>query len=378
MKKRIFISAGEASGDLHAAGLADELIRLNPACEFYGLGGDNLKTLGADIRFHVSDLSTMGFAEVIKKLPFFKNVFRTISKSLAGNPPDAAILIDYPGMNFKFAQRLYELQIPFVYYILPQVWAWHTGRIKKMKSWNAKFISILPFEPEFFAKHGLQVEYFGHPLIDKAKPDLNREEFRESNEIASDEQLIAVLPGSRKQEIERILPVMLDGLELAMIRGLKLSIVIRPSDESQNQLIDRIARCSSIDLMTFNGNIYNLLSAADLTLVASGTATVETAICKSPAIVIYKTSPLTYLIAKRLIKVPNIAMANLIAGETVYPELIQSEANARRLSDTIRQVLSDYNLIEQMRTKITVVSELLGEGGAYVKAAEYVKTAINL
>ncbi len=376
MKKSIFISAGEASGDLHGAGLATELIKLCPDCEFRGLGGDNLKSLGADIQFHVSDISTMGFAEVISKLPFFRHVFRTISKSLENNPPDAAILIDYPGMNFKFAQRLNELEIPFVYYILPQVWAWHASRIEKMKRWNAKFISILPFEPEFFARHGLHVEYFGHPLIDKAKPELTRDEFRESIRINADERLIAVLPGSRRQEIERILPVMLDGLELAMIQGNKLNVVIRPSDESQNRLVALAARSSAIELTTYNGNIYDLLSAADLTLVASGTATVETAICRCPAIVLYRTNPLTCLIARRLVRVPNIAMANIIAGETVYPELIQAEANARRLSEIIMQILSDHDLASRMRSRIAAVSELLGEGGAYTKAAEYVQSAL--
>ena len=157
MTKKIFISAGEASGDMHAAGLIAELRKLHPDISLWGLGGSRMRSEGVETLYDISDLSTMGFTEVVCKLPFFRRVLKTVSNRFDKDKPDAAILIDYPGMNFKFAERLNRLGIPFVYYILPQVWAWHRSRIEKMKRWNAKFISILPFEPEFFSKHGLEV-----------------------------------------------------------------------------------------------------------------------------------------------------------------------------------------------------------------------------
>ena len=369
MKKRVFISSGEASGDLHAAGLISELKKLNPDLDFWGLGGDRLASQGVEILFHISRLSTMGFAEVVRRLPFFRRVFKAVIRRFESERPDAAILVDYPGMNFRFAERLNDLGIPFVYYILPQVWAWHKSRIEKMKRWNAKFISILPFEPKFYAEHGLDVEFFGHPLVDLAKTDILPEDFRQSLNIESGEKLIALLPGSRTQEIDRILPVMLSGLEPVCQEFRNIRAVCRPADRSQNSIYARIIDASGAGAEIYNGALYSLLTAADLTLVTSGTATVETAICNSPAIVLYRTNPLTYMIAKRLVTINNIAMANIIAGETVYPELIQGNASPRKLTSEILRFLRDGKYSDSIRFKISKVSMLLGEKGAYKRAA---------
>jgi len=375
--KRIFISAGEISGDLHAAGLVGELKKLLPDLSFWGLGGDRLKAEGIDELYHVDQLSTMGFVEIIRKLPYFRRVVHEVNGRLSDNPPDAAVLVDYPGMNFKFAEKLNELEIPFVYYILPQVWAWHKSRIERMKRWNAKFISILPFEPEFFEQHGLNVEYFGHPLIDLAKPDLSRNEFRKSIGLGQDEKLIAVLPGSRLQEIVRILPRMLAGLRLYRLQGHEVKILCRPANSQQNDLVSRFISENGVEADTFNGNLHTLLSASDLALVASGTATVDTAICQTPAIVLYRTNWLTYLIARSVVTVNNIALANLISGETVYPELIQEDVDPGQISAEIRKILENDANSDAIRSKIARIPVLLGEGGAYAKAAERVASLIS-
>jgi len=355
--KQIFISAGEISGDLHA--------------------GDRLKAEGVDELYHVDQLSTMGFVEIVRKLPHFRRVVQEVNRRLSDSPPDAAVLVDYPGMNFKFAERLNELKIPFVYYILPQVWAWHKSRIEKMKQWDAKFISILPFEPEFFAQHGLDVEYYGHPLIDLAKPDMSRDEFRKSISLGQDEKLIAVLPGSRLQEIVRILPRMLAGLRLCRLQGHKVRILCRPANPQQNDLVSRFISENGVEADIFNGNLHTLLSASDLALVASGTATVDTAICQTPAIVLYRTNWLTYLIARNVVTVKHIAMANLIAGETVYPELIQEDLDPGQISAEIRKILRDSAISSAIRAKIARIPVLLGEGGAYAKAAKRVASLVS-
>ncbi len=369
MKRKLFVSAGEASGDLHAAGLVSELNKLNPDITAWGLGGDRLQSEGVEILHHTSSLSTMGFAEVVRKLPFFRRVITDVTHRFASDAPDAAILVDYPGMNFKFAERLNTLGIPFVYYVLPQVWAWHSSRIEKMKRWNARFVSILPFEPEFYSQHGLDVQFYGHPLVDLAKPDCMPSEFRASVSVADSEKLIAVLPGSRHQEITRILPVVLSSLKIVQETVGNLKILCKPVSRSQNDMFSEIIGRTGIRAEIFSGNIYDLLSAADLTLVASGTATVEAAICGSPAIVLYRTNWLTYLIAKRLIKVPYIGMANIIAGEELYPELIQSDVNPTRITAEITRFLQNPAYIRKVKSGAAKIRNSLGEGNAYEKAA---------
>lgn len=377
MNRKVFISAGEASGDLHLAGLVSELKKLDPGIDFRGLGGDRLIATGASIDFHVSDLAAMGFTEVLRKYPFFRKVLRAISDQFESDPPDAAILVDYPGMNFRFAERLNRLGIPTVYYILPQVWAWHRSRIKKMQRWNAKLVSILPFEPEFFSEHGLEVEYYGHPLVDLVRPETAAEEFRDSVGVNETEELIAVLPGSRVQEVCRILPPALSSLEIAREKLGSIRAFCRPVDRKQNDLYQRIIDNSASRAEVFNGNLYDLLQAADLTLVASGTATLEAAICKSPAIVLYRTSFLSYIIAKNLVRVDSIALANLITGEKIYPELIQSDVNPQRIAQEIISLLEEPGRRERMKARIEPVSSLLGEGNAYAKAAKSIHSHFN-
>ena len=372
MTKKIFISAGEASGDLHAAGLVAELSKLHPDISLWGLGGERMRSQGAQTHYDISDLSTMGFAEVVRKLPFFRGVLKSVERRFSEERPDAAILVDYPGMNFKFADRLSRLGIPFVYYILPQVWAWHRSRIEKMKRWNAKFLSILPFEPEFFSKHGLKVEFCGHPLVDLAKPETEPDAFRASAGVSESDKLIAVLPGSRIQEIGSILPVVLSATKVVGENTRNLKIICRPVDRSQNEIFARIISQAGVDAEIFNGNMYDLLAAADLTLVASGTATVEAAICRSPSIVLYRTNWLTYMIARRVINVSNIAMANIIAGESIFPELIQSDVNPERIATEVMHFLNKPEYTETVRSKAASVLALLGEGDAYKKAGRAV------
>ncbi len=374
MRKEIFISAGEASGDLHAAGLLSELRTLQPDISAWGLGGSRMRSQGAETHYDISELAAMGFAEVVRKLPFFRAVFKTVTDRFDEDAPDAAILVDYPGMNFRLADRLNRLKIPFVYYILPQVWAWHRSRVNTMRRWNAKFVSILPFEPEFFSRYGLDIEYHGHPLVDSAKPDIEPAEFRSSLGIADDEKLIAVLAGSRLQEIDLILPRVLSSLRLVQDRFRDLKIVCRPADPAGHDRISQIIGDLGVKAEIYCGNVCNLLSAAALTLVTSGTATVEAAICRSPAVVLYRTNWLTYLIAKRLVRVRNIAMANIIAGEKLYPELIQSDVNSERIAREVTRILEDPEISSTMKTRAGVVLAKLGEGGAYRKAAQAVRT----
>jgi lipid-A-disaccharide synthase len=247
-----------------------------------------------------------------------------------------------------------------------------------MKRWKAKFVSILPFEPEFFSRHGLNVEFYGHPLVDSVKPDAAPDEFRASIGVAKSEKVIAVLPGSRLQEIRRILPATLLSLRIAQREIGDLRIISRPVDRSQNRTYSHIARkCDYNNVEIYNGSLYNLLSAADLTLVASGTATVEAAICRAPSIVLYRTNWLTYLIAKRLVNVDYIAMANIVAGKQLFPELIQSDVNPERIAGEVIRLLKDPGLLEEMRAKTAEILPLLGESNAYEKACRAIVSYLS-
>lgn len=357
---------------MHAAGLISELKRIDGRLELWGLGGAKLRREGTETIYDIADLSTMGFAEVVKKFSFFRDVYHSVLQRFETDPPDAAILVDYPGMNFKFARRLHRLGIPFVYYIQPQAWAWNKGRIRKMRKWNAKFISILPFEPDFFRDCGLEVEYYGHPLVDRSTPDLRKERFRREHGVKKNDYLIGVLPGSRLQEIKNILPIALGAIKRIKEAHPHVKVVCRPFDEPHNILYEQIIERTKMNAEIYNGNIYNLLSAADLILVASGTATVEAAVSRSPAIVMYKTNSLTYLIARMLVRVKHIAMANLIAGEEIYPELVQSGLTRKRLAKHICKFIEDEAYARDVRVRISKVAELLGGGQAYRAAAESV------
>jgi len=379
LSKSVFISAGEPSGDVHASGLISAIQSKIPDISIWGLGGDRLGELGAELIYHVSRLSSMGFAELAGKMLFFRKVYKSVIQEIEKNRPDAAILVDYPGMNFRFGDRLSELGIPFIYYILPQVWAWHESRVEKMMSWrNARFVSILPFEQDYFKKRGLHVDYFGHPLVDTARPDTGEEKFRSDVGIESNDTLLAILPGSRTQEIRRILPVMLKATKAAQKEHNRIIPVCRPSNDAQVELCKSSAGRLNVELRIYRESVYNLLTYSDLTLVTSGTATLEAAICGAPSIVLYRTNPLTYYLARRLVKVPNIAMANLIAGETIYPELIQSDANPENICAEIARYVESPQLRESTRSRIAGVSKLLGDGEAYLKAAERVAEFLEL
>ena len=299
MNRSILIIAGESSGDNVGGLLCAELKLLNPDLRIFGIGGDRMDMSGVNLLYHTSQLSFLGFWEVLKHLPFIKKVERDILQRVDDEKPALAILIDYPGFNLRLAAKLKERKVPILYYVSPQVWAWGKGRIEKIKHLVDKMVVVFEFEREIYLKEGMAVEWLGHPLLELVRTKYNREEFYQKIGLHLGDRYIGLFPGSRKQEIEKILPVMCRAVK-GMTDPVLISVVAcAPGIE------DDFYRSLGTDSVRYvRGQTYDLMANSELNLVASGTATLECAILGRPQFILYKTSPITYYIAKSLIKIP--------------------------------------------------------------------------
>ncbi|MCL2027786.1 MAG: lipid-A-disaccharide synthase [Bacteroidales bacterium] len=358
---RLYIIAGEASGDLHGSNLVRELKGLQSDLEIRGWGGDLMQKEGVDLRKHYRDLAFMGFVEVLMNL---RTIFQNLDfckKDILEFKPDAIVLIDYPGFNFRIAKWAKKQGIKVIYYIAPQVWAWHKSRVKQMRRDIDKLLVILPFEKDFFTKHCVESEFVGHPLLDAIARNTEPAYVSENGK-----PIIAVLPGSRKQEIETILP-----LQLSVIPQFPdYEFVIAGSEQHRN-LYSKIIGNQNVKLV-FN-QTYSLLRSAKAALVKSGTSTLETALFEVPEVVCYKGNPITYLIARMLIKdIKYIAMVNLIMDKPVVTELIQNDLNTKNITAELQKCLSSHR--ETQIADYKLLKQKLGESNASLRTA---KSIIN-
>ena len=371
-RQKIVIIAGEASGDLHGSSLVKELKKINPDLKFFGIGGDKMKREGVELIFHIDCLSIMGFFEVIKNLSFIREVMKTMVAVTEARRPDLAILIDYPGFNLRFARKVKSLGIPVVYYISPQVWAWGGNRVKKMQGLIDKMIVVFPFEKQIYDKFNVACEFVGHPFLEMARPVLSLEDFQRKFDIRKNEVVVGLLPGSRWQEVEKILPIMLESSQLlkTRIKNVKLLLGLAPTIKKDK--IESLLTEANSQVMIVENLTYDLMKHADLLLIASGSATLECAILGTPFLVLYKTGFWNYLVAKSLISIPNIALANVVAGKRIVPEFIQKKAVPSRIAEEMYEILSDKNRYKVIQNELTKVREKLGEEGASKKAAQIV------
>lgn len=359
---KYYIISGEASGDLHASNLVKALFRQDAEAQVRAWGGERLREAGATVVKDYKNLAFMGFAEVVTHLgTIFSNLSFCI-KDIQSFRPDVVVLVDYPGFNLRIARRLSRSGIPVHYYISPQVWAWHKSRIRQIRSYVTEMFVILPFEKDFYARNGMKVHYLGHPLLDEVFRHPSDADFRSRNHLEN-KKIIALLPGSRSQEIRRMLPVMAEAARqfpeyIFVIAGVKHhSALYAP------YLSDR--------MKIVYGQTYALLGHSIAALVTSGTATLETALLGVPQVVCYKGNYFSYLIAKNLVKgIQYISLVNLIAGKKVVTELIQQEMNADMLVRELRQLLEEGPALRQMREDYRNLSRRLGDGNASEKIAE--------
>lgn len=367
---KYYLVAGEASGDLHGSNLMKAIKERDPQADFRCWGGDLMEAAGGDLVKHYRDLAFMGFWEVFIHLNTILRNIRICETDILLYEPDVLILIDYPGFNLRVAQFAKEHGIKVCYYISPQIWAWKKKRIKKIKQYVDEMMVILPFEEKFYADNRMRVNYVGHPLLDAVSKDLHDSEevksFRERNGL-DDREIIALLPGSRKQEIRDILPQMLRMVELFP----KYQFVISQVSWQPKELYDKYVKDTSVKMAL--GSAYPLLANAKAAIVASGTATLETAMIGTPQVVCYAGSEISYLIAKHLISGINyISLVNLIMDKKVVTELIQHDYNTQHLKEELELITKDQENIDRMKSEYKQLYTMLGDGSASAKAADVV------
>ena len=356
---KYYIIAGEASGDLHGSNLIKELQQLDAGADIRCWGGDKMQATGATLVKHYKELAFMGFMEVVKNLPAILKNFKFCKTDITAYHPDVIIFIDYPGFNLRMAEWAKEHNYPTVFYISPQVWAWKESRVKNIKRYIDKMIVILPFEKEFYKKWNYEVEYVGHPLVNVI------EKFRKDNPVIQIvPNTIALLPGSRKQEIKAKLPVMLKASENFPDHLFVIAKAPSIEDEYYESFIEDH---TNVKLVT-NGT-YPLLMKSVAALVTSGTATLETALFEVPEIVCYKAGNISYQIAKRLVKLRFICLVNLIMNKEVVKELIQHDLTAEKITSELKKVLFDPQKRDQLKTDYLQLKQLLSEGGNASKNA---------
>ena len=367
MVQRVMIIAGEASGDLHGAGVVRELKRLSPAVDVYGVGGDKMKREGMDIIYHIRELGFMGFMEVLKHLPFIKTMEYTLEQIVKFKKPDVLLLIDYPGFNLRFARVAKRYGVKIVFYISPQVWAWHRSRVKKIRLLVDKMLVIFPFEAAFYRAEGIDAEFVGHPLLEVLEAKLDRKNFCRRFSLDEQKPIVALLPGSRKQEIDSIFPEMLSAARMISLQN-DAQIVVGVAPTLEEEYFRTLYNIKDIHFI--KGLTYEVMANADFAFVTSGTATLETACFGTPMFVVYKTSWLTYLIGRALVHVQNIGLVNIVAGKKIAPEFIQYKASAKKMAKQAIKLLNDDGRLAEMKVELSKVKILLGTVGASRRVAE--------
>jgi lipid-A-disaccharide synthase len=367
---RVMMIAGEASGDVYGAGVIRELKRRDPSCEVFGVGGDRMQSAGAELVYHVRELAVMGFWEVLRHLPLLRSVNRTLTALLIAKKPEVIVLIDYPGFNLRFAAVAKAQGVKVVYYISPQVWAWNPGRVRKMRGIVDTMLVVLPFEEEIYRNKGIDVKFVGHPLLEVLEEPIDRAGFCTRYGFDPNGKILGLFPGSRKQELERIFPAMLGAARtLHRKTGVQVAIGVAPVldlDYVRSFLRDDFP----VSLLVHA--THDLMKNSDVAIVTSGTATLEVGYYRTPMVIVYRTSMLSYLIGRMVVRIKNIGLVNIVAGEQIVPELIQDAVKPDRIvSETLRLLTGD-KLREEISGRLAVVRERLGTPGASSRVADVV------
>lgn len=374
--KNILIVAGEASGDMHGANLVKEILKIDPGIRFFGIGGDMMKEAGVKISHHAREMAIVGIFEVINKLSLIRKAMKDMVELMDTVKPDAVILIDYPDFNLRVAKKAKDRGIKVIYYISPQVWAWRKGRVKTISRVVDKMLVVFPFEVPVYRDAGVDVEFVGHPLMDAVPVGQDRKSARRELCFGEDDTVIGLLPGSRKKEVEYLLPEMLQAARLIAkkVGGARFAVPV--ANTLDTGYIKGFIEGSGIDVQLFSGKTYSVMAASDILLIASGTATLEAAIAGTPMVVTYRMMPLTYMIGKRLVHLEHGSLPNIVAGKGIVPELIQGDATGEKMAEEVLNILNDKGRTEDMRRELKGVREALGAPGASRRAAEVVYRAV--
>lgn len=376
MSNHIYIVAGEASGEAHAARLVAALKQQQPSIYITGIGGDKMRAAGADISIDFAELAVMGLVEVIKRYPRIKNIFNQVVAELRRQPPDLLILIDYPGFNLKLAKQAKKLGIKVLYYISPKIWAWRAGRIEQIKRDVDHMAVLFPFEQEIYEKADVAVTCVGHPLVDAVHTELSKSAAREKFSLDKDIRVIGLFPGSRRSEISVLLPLMLEAAERIDKRHFPIQIVIPQAPGIDESYLQQYLAGSRLNISVIKDDFYEVIQACDAVVAASGTVTLEIALLGVPHFITYKVSPWSYRILKRLVKIPYVGLCNIVTKQPVIKELLQDDVTPVRLEQQLMDLLTHPQRQQHAENIRQQVKQALGPTGGAENAAKLVLSLI--
>lgn len=366
------IVAGEASGDLHGAGLVREARRLDPTLSFFGIGGERMREAGVETLVDSAQMAVVGLVEVIAHFNVISRAYLTLKKIIGSDPPDLLILIDYPDFNLRIARLAKKAGVKVLYYISPQVWAWRVGRVKKIGRVVDRMAVVFPFEVPFYEREGVPVTFVGHPLVDTVHPAMDRAAGQAAFGLDPARRTIGLFPGSRRGEVKSLLPTILETAELLKERFPDLQFILPLASTLTPADIAPYLDASGLAVRVVAGQGYDVMQVCDAIITVSGTVTLEIALMGVPMVIIYRVSPLTYQVGKWLIRVEHIGICNIVAGERVVTELIQHDAEPGRIAAEIERILTDQGYAAAIRAKLRGVREKLGSGGCSRRVAELV------
>ncbi|MFH0731758.1 MAG: lipid-A-disaccharide synthase [Candidatus Omnitrophota bacterium] len=374
MPKKILLIAGEASGDHHAASLVESIKKIDKDITFFGIGGVDMQNAGINIIYNMSGLAVIGPVDVIRHYKKIRAMYYGLCNYIKQHKPDYAILIDCPGFNLKIAKVLKSLSIPIIYYISPQIWAWGPGRIKKIRRLINKMVVFFDFEESLYRKEGVDVSFVGHPLLDDAKPTQEKYSLFVKYGLSPEKITIGILPGSRNYEAVRILPIMVKSAKLIQkkLGDNNVQFLLPLAKTLKPNLIDDILKNLNFKAHIIRGDTYNVISMCKAAMVASGTATLETALLGVPMAIVYKVGLLTYCITRSIIKIPYIGLVNVVANKMIVPEFLQYKATPGAIADRIVKLVQDESLWQEQKRELLELKNRLGSPGASARAAKEV------
>jgi lipid-A-disaccharide synthase len=375
-QRHLIIVCGEPSGDLHAGELARALQRIDPKLKISGVGAEHLARSGAKVFRDIKGLSVMGLFDVLKKLPSFLALKKDILRKIKETNAAALILVDFSGFNLRLAKAVNN-SLPVIYYISPQVWASRSGRVRAIKKYISRMIVFFRFEQEFYAKRGIKTDYIGHPLLDIARPQMSKEVFLRELGLSAGKPAVALLPGSRRAEIARMLPLMLESAKLIRQRIPAAQFIISRPAGMPLDAYNRALKNSGVEAKISEGMNYDCLNCADFALICSGTATLEAVIMETPHLLVYRMGLLNYLLYRPQVRVPYIGIGNIVAGERVVPEFIQFQAKPKAIAQEALKLLLDTAARQQMVDALRRIKTLLGQPGAAQRGAYLINSSLN-
>jgi lipid-A-disaccharide synthase len=377
MGKKIFLIAGEASGDSHGTHLVQELRKKDPSLEFIGLGGPKMQAAGVKILEDMTQISVLGFGDVVRKYFIFRKIFYRALAEVQRIEPNAIILIDSPGFNLRFAKKI-KRKFPVIYYISPQIWAWGGRRIHTIKKTVDLMLVILPFEEALYRKAGVPCEFVGHPLLDQLSASKDRNVLRNEFKIKPGTRAIGLLSGSRETEVKRILPLMLESAKIMKDLVKESSFFVSQAPNVKTEIYESIlAPYSDLPIQKIEGKLYDLLKSLDFALITSGTTTLEATLLGTPFFLLYKAAWSTYVLGKYLIRVSYLGLANLLVDQKIVPEFIQNDIHPQTIAHEAKYLLETPELYEKMKCEFQTIREKLGSPGASIRAAEAVLKLIR-